>query len=588
MNTTETDRKYFLSELERLTYPELIARFRFAVDEIQTLTNVSVDAGAVGNEFIQQAIDRHCWQQEMIGALIEERNRAQAVKCSLEPKTKHDKGETIIAPVAIMEAYQRTEIGDAELLQQLFIEKIVYDHSEKQWYIWNNKYWEKDGLDSIVLRVANQVASQYYFLLAKKKREGLPDDSPLSKGLYQRATALRYKSRIKNVLTLAQSMPGLGILGDEWDHHPMLLGVKNGVLDLTTGEMNGSKPTDYVRTVSTCEWKGIDEPCPRFEKFLLEIFDSNVELIAFIQRLLGYAITGHTSEHIFVVFWGEGRNGKDTLLETLSGVLGEALATPVQPQVLLADNKNDNSATPHLAAMRSRRLCWVNETNDGAMLNVGQVKYLTGGGTIVARPLYGVPVTFTPQYLLVLMTNHCPKINADDYAIWQRILLVPFAQAFVDKPVQGNEHKRDPKLKETLRMEISGVLAWLVRGCLEWQKNGLQIPDIVRAATDQYRDGEDLVGRFIEEECVLMPDTKIKASEFYGAYVSWAKRNHADESNPTAFGKKVSRRFRKERLPNGYHYFGIKVVTSNHLEPSSELEPNANTGLDFLTDVSDE
>ena len=86
MNTTETDRKYFLSELERLTYPELIARFRFAVDEIQTLTNVSVDAGAVGNEFIQQAIDRHCWQQEMIGALIEERNRAQAVKCSLEPK----------------------------------------------------------------------------------------------------------------------------------------------------------------------------------------------------------------------------------------------------------------------------------------------------------------------------------------------------------------------------------------------------------------------------------------------------------------------------------------------------------------------
>jgi len=222
-----------------------------------------------------------------------------------------------------------------------------------------------------------------------------------------------------------------------------------------------------------------------WDKFVNEIFDGDDELISFVQRLLGYGISGLQREHVLPILWGIGRNGKDTLLEALKYVLGD-LATPVAAEVLLDSGRNPNAATPHTYSLRKRRLAWVNETNESAKLNAGQVKLLTGGGSIPARPLYGKPITYAPRFLLMLMTNHKPGASSEDYALWERVLLIPFKLSFVDEPVKEFERKRDPQLLSKLKAEASGILAWLVRGFLSWQADGLNPPESVKIATNEY------------------------------------------------------------------------------------------------------
>ena len=272
--------------------------------------------------------------------------------------------------------------------------------------------------------------------------------------------------------------------------------------------------------------------------------------------MLGYGLTRSQIEHVLAVLWGEGRNGKDTLLETLINVLGN-LAQPVGAEVLLDGSKNPNAATPHLYAIRPLRLAWVSETNEGARLDTGQVKLLTGGGTITARPLYGKPINFKPGYLLMLVTNHRPHANADDYALWKRLLLIPFTQSFVDDPKADNEHKRDPHLKDKLALEAPGILAWLVQGCLNWQKDGLNPPNIVMRATKEYQEEEDLIGHFIEEQCVEGSQMKVKAGDLYNAYKNWAIDYGFKPMSNTAFGNRIGKRFEKDRRNDGIYYIGV-------------------------------
>jgi putative DNA primase/helicase len=455
----------------------------------------------------------------------------------------------------IMTAFSRGETGDAEILARLYADRIAYDHAAGAWYLWRSHFWIPDRTGAVGHFVTNDVASQYLYAAAEKRRAGANDEAD---DLNKRAHALRYRNKINNVLALAANQPALALAGDEWDSDLMLLGVANGTIDLRTGELRAGDPKDYIQMVAPTKWRGLDAPAPRWELFLQEIFAGDIDLIAFMQRLLGYGITGLTSEHVLPVLWGEGRNGKDSLLETLAHTLG-AFASPVQAEVLLTAGRNPNAATPHLYALRGKRLVWVSETNEGARLNAGQVKLLTGGGTIAARPLYGKPITFKPQHLLMLVTNHKPHANADDYALWKRLLLIPFTQAFVDDPQAENEHLRDPHLLEKLKAEAPGILSWLVRGCLEWQRQGLNPPQVVRLATEDYREGEDTIGQFITERCLVKPEAQVKAGELYTAYGAWSKDYGMTPMSGTAFGKRISKRFEKQK---GDHviYRGIGLL----------------------------
>ena len=314
-----------------------------------------------------------------------------------------------------------------------------------------------------------------------------------------------------------------------------------GLLILTTGECRSGKQSDYIKTVAPTRWTGIDAEAKAWEKFLFEIFQEDTELTAYIQRLFGYSITGKTTEHILPILWGQGRNGKGTLLEILQYVLGP-LAGPIQSEMLLDQGrlKNSSSPTADIMALRGKRLVWGSETEEGRRLNDGKVKWLVGGDTLVGRPPFGKrQITFKPTHTLFLLTNHKPHIASDNYALWQRVHLIPFTLSFVDEPVADNERKRDPELAVKLKAEASGILAWLVRGCLEWQRLGLKPPEIVRQATKEYRQDEDLVGHFIDDACISGKDAEVQAGKLYKAYMEWCKENGHKPINGMRFGKAI-------------------------------------------------
>lgn len=554
---TEIEQRSFILEIERMPTEELQARCDSLQKEIDGL-QMAMAAGQneIGASILSGIFSKKLFYWNV--AATELANRWQP-KPAIPSPSREPNGATLLPLAQVIDAFNRDETGDAELLSRLYADRIVFDHSESKWYLWDGQHWNKDGTDNVPLFI-DEVASQYLHAAALKRREHGEEAETLVKRLVTRAHSLHFRNRIKNILALAASQPGLKLSGHEWDANPMVLGVENGVLDLDyqSFEFRPGQPRDYIRTYAPVEWAGIDAPAGLWEQVLSEIFAADAELINFVHRLLGYGISGRPIEHIFPVFYGEGRNGKDTLLGTIGSVLG-ALVSPVQSEVLLDSGRNPNAATPHLCDLRGRRLVWVSESNEGARLNSAQVKLLTGGGTIKARPLYGSPIAFDPHYLLVLVTNFKPHANPDDYALWKRLLLIPFTQAFVDDPKETWEHSRDPDLSAKLHAEAPGILAWLVRGCLEWQRIGLNPPESVRAATAAYADEENTLGEFIVEMCILQPHAEAKGSLLYASYKAWSERGGISPMSITAFGKRLKKRF-KTRSSHGVIYEGIGLI----------------------------
>jgi putative DNA primase/helicase len=269
------------------------------------------------------------------------------------------------------------------------------------------------------------------------------------------------------------------------------------------------------------------------------------------------------NEHKIPIFWGQGRNGKDTLLGAVKGVLGVGLAAPVSPDVLMDGNRamGAGAASPHLYALRGLKLAWVSETRAGGKINLDQAKNLSGGGDITARPLHGNPVVFSPKFTLLMLTNHKPAIG-DDYAMWQRVLLVPFTQSFVDNPIGENERQVDRGLKQQLAGETSGILAWLVRGCLEYQAMGLKPPVAVVAATENYRAEDDMPagwGEF-EADCLEFDgDGRITGGALFDAYYTYVMAAGGVPSSKNKVGVYAKKYFTVISKNPVVLYGGVKI-----------------------------
>ncbi len=324
----------------------------------------------------------------------------------------------------------------------------------------------------------------------------------LENKILKRIGKLHGRQRKENVLTLAAAGDGsLGITGLEWDTDPWVIGCPNGVICLKTGELRQGKPGDYIKTVANTEWAGIDTPCSAWQRFLGEVFNGDAEIITYIQTLLGYGLIGDTPLHIIPILWGRGRNGKGTLLEIVKYILGP-YAFKAETEMLL-DQKSAKAPNAHnsgILALQGKRIVWTSEVDEGRRFNAAKVKELVGGDTLSGRAAYGRDhKEFRPSHLLLLLTNTKPAANSADYALWQRIHLIEFGISFVENPTKTTEKLADLKLAEKLKAEGSGVLAWMVRGCLRFNQEGLTVPDQVRAAVARYRAEEDIIGKFIEE-----------------------------------------------------------------------------------------
>jgi putative DNA primase/helicase len=482
-------------------------------------------------------------------------------------------GSAEFTDVEILNFAKAGQVGDSRLFIRLFTGKFLYDHTAGRWYRWGGHYWVDDEVETVlialnrVMDLYQQAASRCAWQKAQAIRDS--DDNAKTNAAGQEKIFLDKIAKLQNkrwrrdVLEFAAAGNGsLGITGKEWDQSTMLIACPNGVIDLNTGGFRDGRPKDCIKVACPTEWRGLNEPCPLWGKFLLQVFNGDVDLVNYFRRLTGYAISGQRKERVLPIAWGIGWNGKGTTFETLEHTLGN-LAGPVPSEILLEDGKNSRtggSPTPEIMRLRGKRLVWASETNEGRKLNPGKVKWLTGGDTLVGRDLFAKRlVTFSPTHILFLMTNHRPKANADDFALWQRINLIPFELSFVDNPTEPHERLRDKHIVDRLKQEASGILAWLVRGFFEWKKQGLNPPPKVTDATAEYHEAEDTIGQFISEQCVVNETASVKASEFYKKYQSWCEENGHKPVWGNTFGQRIVVRFPKKPTNKGIFYFGVGI-----------------------------
>jgi putative DNA primase/helicase len=432
-----------------------------------------------------------------------------------------------------------TEAGAAERFARLHGNDLRFDHARQRWLMWYGHRWQPDA-DAAVTRRALDFARTW-------QREALEmADRDNREAVVKFAMRLERRDTINNMLAIAKALKPIANVGDHWDVDPYQLGVPNGVVDLRTGTLRPGHPEDGMTLQAGAAYDPT-ATCPRWERFIAEIFAGNNDLTHFVQRAIGYSMTGITSEQVLFLLYGTGSNGKGTLTNTLKRVLGDyAWNMP-----FATIEMKDRSAIPNdLAALVSRRFVIASETNDGSRLNEARIKALTGCDPITARFLHGEFFTFEPVGKFWLSVNHRPIVRDDSYGFWRRIRLIPFSQRF----------DVNLALADALQAEGPGILAWCVRGCLDWQRDGLHPPAIVTAATREYEEDSDPLAGFLAEACKLEPDSEVGAKDLFEHYRRWTEGHgltDRERLSATMFGRKLGERLQRSKRRTGCVYQGV-------------------------------
>lgn len=492
-------------------------------------------------------------------------------------KSKPEKKDAI-TPDFVCKCALFSEKGDGLLHSALFRDRLTYVPESKAWYRWAGHHWEPTHIHLVEASV-EQVGDKYreigahYEQLEKEAKESGDHERAANLGakaelLYKRAKFLNSARGVNACVkfTLANQNPLIS-RPDVWDTDPWLLGVANGVVDLRTGEHRPGRPGDYIQRCCPVEWKGLHEPAPLWEETLQQIIGAAEGVLPWLHKVLGYAITGQSSEPLFLMLYGErGRNGKTVLMETLKKVLGPYMG-PVPAELLLDRKipKDPDSASPTIMNMRGMRIIWASETNENRRFSTAQVKLLSGSDSLTGRYLWDRQNTeFRPTHTLFLLTNFLPAAPAHDLPFWERLKLINFPFRFVDQPKGELERPRNPHLERELEKEFPGILAWLVRGCLLYRAEGLLAPAAVSKATEQYRVDEDDMQVFVDQ-CLEdgLPEERIQATELYEVFKEWYKKYMNPKYIPSMhiFGRQISSKLEKRKV-GGHTYYYAKRFSS--------------------------
>jgi len=350
-------------------------------------------------------------------------------------------------------------------------------------------------------------------------------DSGEQAKLAKHAIKSQYAGRIAAMISLATTEGGVPVRPQDLDRDPFVLNCLNGTVDLKTGVIHPARREDLITKLAPVVFDP-DAKCPIFEGFLNQIMDGDELLKSYVQRLVGYSLTGTTREQILCVLFGSGANGKTTFLEAIRHVLGD-YAGQVPVETLL--KKSSDGIPNDIAQLKGLRFVTASEVEEGRKLAEAKVKHLTGAGTMQGRYLHQEFFQFEPTHKLFMDCNHKPVIRGTEHAIWRRIKLIPFTVSIPDT-------KKDKELLEKLKREAPGILAWAVRGCLDWQRDGLREPDRVVVATGDYQDEMDLVKPFVEEECTLHPDGQAIVENLYRAFEARCRSRGDEPLTKKAFG----------------------------------------------------
>jgi len=361
------------------------------------------------------------------------------------------------------------------------------------------------------------------------------------------------------VIQACQHVPDLITTADQLDRDAMLLNCLNGTIDLTTGALKKHDPADLITRIVNIEYNSLAE-CPVFLKFIKWAMQGDMELVSYLQRLIGYCLTGLTSEQILNFWYGTGGNGKTTLMNVVQWILCDYATTADTSLIMKGDSGGtDNNRLYMLATLRGARLVTLSEVNDGQKLDEAAIKSFTGGDIITARQIYQAGFSYVPQAKLIGFGNYKPHVRGTDHGIWRRIHLVPFKAVISDAD-------KDPLLSDKLRAELPGILAWSVRGCSEWRRTGLEPPSALLDAVKEYRQAEDIFQSWLNECCSLNEMKRTPAAELISSFKDYSGwRGMSDKK----FGELLREMNFQKIRSNGVYWVGISLV----LEPLEPLTP---------------
>ena len=444
-----------------------------------------------------------------------------------------------------MRAYTFDDMGNAERFVDLFGENVRYCYTEKKWYFYNSMRWSVDNL-GVILRMADKCveamkAEAKLYLQADEESGG-----DMAKAFEKHMKSSRSNKSKKAMLNEIEHH--LPILPIQMDRYKMALNTPSGIINLKNGDVKAHNPEYYFTKITSVDCAEAAD-CPRWLAFLDDIFASDKDLIRYIQKAVGYSLTGSTAEQCAFFLYGTGRNGKSTFIDVIRDVFGDYAAN-IQPETIMVKSSQSNAINSDIARLKGARLVTSVEPNEGVRLNEGLLKQLTGDDTVTARKLYSEEFEFKPEFKLWMATNHKPIIRGTDTGIWRRIHMIPFN-------VQIPEDKVDKNLTHKLKAEMTAIFKWCIDGCLMWQREGLQMPAAVLKSVREYRREMDVISAFIEDKCTL--EGTVQASMLYAAYASWADSNNEYCMSNTKFSTELAKRFEKIKGRNYNYFTGISI-----------------------------
>lgn len=441
--------------------------------------------------------------------------------------------------------YDMTDTGNAQRLRDKYKGNIKYSYVRKKWYYWTGKIWAVDNTGEIK-KLADEIINDI------KKEAFMEKDEDKQQELLKWASRTASSKGKEAMVKETQHIDGIPILMEELDCYTDYLNCQNGIINLRTGELLPHDSNFMMSRISYAEYDNSGKQPKMWLSFLNDVTNGDKELQEYLQKCVGYSLTGSIREQCAFFLYGLGNNGKSTFLDTIADLLG-SYASNVQPDTIMM-RKNDSGANSDIARLKSTRFVTSEEPTEGVRLNEGLVKQLTGGGKVTCRFLYGDEFEYEPEFKIWIGTNHKPIIRGTDTGIWRRIRLIPFE-------VNIPKEKVDKNLKYKLRKELPQILKWAVEGCIKWQQEGLALPKCVDQATKEYKVEMDILASFMESclEIDYVNGDLVPAQDLFNLYVAWAKKNNEFEMTSRKFfteiGKKLPEKVRKS---SGMFYPSVK------------------------------
>lgn len=471
---------------------------------------------------------------------------AKAERDALKTRTKsqHINGHgfdrtTELVPLAGAEPEERSPAFSDDALALEFAQRhrndLRYTALFGRWSRWTGQYWQSDETMEV-------------FTMARKVcRDGAHEAEHADKD--KEARMIASARTVAAVVSLARSDRRHAAVKEQWDADPWMLNTQTGILDLRNCVQRPHDPNAYCTAITSC---GTADNCDLWLEFLNRSMGGNQELIAFLQRVAGYCLTGLTTEHAIFFLYGSGANGKSVFVSTLAGILADYhKSAPVE---IFMESKTDRHPT-ELAMLNGPRLVTVTETEEGRKWAEAKLKALTGGDKISAHFMRQDFFEYTPKFKLMIAGNHKPSLRTVDEAIRRRMNLIPFS-------VTIPKEERDLDLTKKLRAEWPGILSWMLAGCAEWQRIGLRPPDAVKIATEAYLANEDSFSIWIEESCRREPTAFETGAALFSSWSDWCKKVGEYPGRRKEFNEKlIAAGCHEDRRKAARGFSGLDVIS---------------------------